>query len=109
MAPWLDKKKNNCNEPFCGNRLTMRGIVEKDGVLTVMDKRMYCKMWKCPVCGPRQAWKLQQTITEQAKEYKLYRLLTLTLDPKKVKGDPHKYLSNTWRKLRVAFRRDLWV
>lgn len=103
MAPSLDKNKNNCINP-CGYK-TMTGIIESGGMSKKVTARMYCKRWACPYCGPRRAWLYQQLIAERAIEYKLDRFMTLTLDPKKIKGDSYKHLNESWRKLREAFRR----
>ena len=103
MAPSLDKNKNNCINP-CGYK-TMTGIIETGGMVKKVTARLYCKRWKCPYCGPRQAWYYQQRISEKAIEFKLDRFMTLTLDPRNIKGDPYKHLNESWRKLREAFRR----
>jgi hypothetical protein len=103
---WLDKKKNNCITHPCGHGISFRGVVERDGIRYTVHSRYYCKRWGCKECGPRQAWLLQQRIAAVSKERDLSRMLTLTLDPKKVDGDPYAHLNESWRKLREAFRRE---
>jgi hypothetical protein len=103
-SPLLDKNKNKCIK-HCGVRKTMRGEFPSAGTIKTVYARMFCKRWSCPVCGPRKAWRMQQDIAEAAKEHNLDRLMTLTLDPKKVKGPPLKHLNDSWAKLRMAFKR----
>ncbi len=103
MAPSLDKKKNNCINP-CGYK-TMFGTITTGDQVKHVTARMYCKTWSCPFCGPRKAWLYQQLIAERAIEFKLDRFMTLTLDPKKIKGNSYKHINESWRKLREAFRR----
>lgn len=102
-SPSLDKNKNNCINP-CGYK-TMTGVIEGVSTVRHVTARMYCKRWSCTYCGPRRAWMYQQLIAERAIDFKLDRFMTLTLDPKKIKGDPYKHLNESWRKLREAFRR----
>ena len=83
------------------------GMIEKWGVIKRIYARIYCKMWSCPYCGPRKAWLYQQLIAQKAQEHGLDRFMTLTLDPKKIKGDPYKHLNKSWGKLRTALRRKL--
>ena len=103
MAPSLDKNKNNCINP-CGYK-TITKSIERGGIVTQVTARVLCNTWHCPYCGPRKSWKYQQIIAAKAIEFKLDRFMTLTLDPKKIKGKPYKHLSESWRKLREAFRR----
>lgn len=102
----LDSKKNNCNRA-CGNRVAV-GTVEQDGKRFAFYARIYCKRWKCPYCGPRRASELVRSIAKEAKEKGLSRLLTLTLDPKKIgDADPFQLIRDTWRKFRVYLKREL--
>ena len=105
MAPLLDKNKNNCIKYSCGFGRIFRGVVTEGGIRRTIHSRMECKRWSCPDCGPKQAWILQQLIAAKAKELGLFRMLTLTLDPKKIKGEAYTHLNESWRKLREAFRR----
>lgn len=102
-SPSLDKKKNNCIRP-CGG-FSFRGVFLEGNTKRTVFTRMYCKRWNCPDCGPRRAWQLQQDIAENAKKHDLSRLMTLTLDPRRIRGDPYKHINESWRKLREAFRR----
>src|SRR5438045_1456751 len=45
---------------------------------------MPCKCWKCKQCGPRKAMRYRNNILRAIEKYRLYRMLTLTLDPQKL-------------------------
>jgi hypothetical protein len=68
--------------------------------------RVNCKTWRCEYCGPRRAKLYKWAIRAAAEKHKLTRLLTLTLDPSTVTGDPFKYLSDCFSKLRRAWIRE---
>jgi len=104
MAPSLDSYKNKRNR-HCGY-LTAVGTVTRDGVVNKAYARMYCKKWSCPDCGPWMARKLQRNIASAALEHRLDRMLTLTLDPKRIKtADPIGHIWKTWQKFRVYLQR----
>ena len=73
-----------------------------------------CGQWDCYCCGYRMRQNLVEEIEALVRERpELRRLLTLTLDPKKVpphiRGDEKavtEYLMNTWRKFRVYIQRE---
>ena len=67
--------------------------------------RVNCKSWNCPYCGPRRAKRYKRAIREAAEALALQRLLTLTLDPAKIEGDPVQYLSRLFAMLRVYLGR----
>jgi hypothetical protein len=67
--------------------------------------RLNCRCWDCSYCGPKRAARYKYAIRDAATELRLTRFLTLTLDPKKVTGDPVVYLRECWNKFRVYLRR----
>jgi len=71
--------------------------------------RAGCKGWTCRSCGPKKAWRYRNAIRATAEELKLRRLLTLTLDSRKVQGDGVVYLRNAFNKLRTYWRRKFGV
>ncbi len=67
-----------------------------------------CKCWDCVRCGPRKASKYRCDIRRAAEHYKLNKLLTLTLDPKKLEGqDSTKYINQVFADFRVYLKRKL--
>lgn len=91
----------------CG-RFTMQGA-DKDGLLYV---RVNCKCWDCRHCGPRKAKRYRRSIARAAEANKLFRFITLTLDPKIIPHDQHgaeispvKYVKLCWARLRAAMRK----
>ena len=93
----LDYVQLNCNKSYSGwgyvNRETRERIPFR------------CKSWRCLACRPRKARRLRHKIGVWAEKMQLTRLMTLTLDPQQVQGDPHAYLSEVWRKFRVCLAR----
>lgn len=72
----------------------------------VMYRRLHCKCWGCPYCGPRKAGRCKHAIIRAAQELGLTRFVTLTLDPKKLNGaEPVAYLRDTFNKFRTYLRR----
>ncbi len=86
---------------YCGSR-TFRGLLENG---TEKAVRGDCKTWDCAYCGPRKAWRYKQAICTVAERNHLNRLLTLTLDPRKIEGDPVRYLRRVFNKFRVYLLR----
>lgn len=70
---------------------------------------MNCKCWYCSYCGPRKAKRYKHAIRITAEAHRLNRFLTLTLDPKKIEGEPVRYLNATFAKLRVYWKRKYGV
>lgn len=66
-----------------------------------------CKRLVCPHCGPKRAAAIRAAILKAALEHKLTRLMTLTLDPKKLPPDCETvaYIRESWRKFRVYLTR----
>jgi hypothetical protein len=79
---------------------------EKTAEGKVQYHRVYCKCWDCRFCGPRRALRTKRAIIQHAKAQGLSRLLTLTLDPKKLHGqDSTKYINSCFADLRVYLQR----
>lgn len=66
-----------------------------------------CKKLSCPHCGPWRAYQIRKAILTRAIEHKLTRLMTLTLDPKKLPPgcETVAYIRNSWAKFRVYLQR----
>lgn len=86
----------------CG-RFTVRGTSPLTGA--TQFHRVNCKCWKCSFCGPKKAKRYKHAIRQVAATLQLRRFLTLTLDPKKIDGDPVRYLNRLFAMLRVYLRR----
>jgi len=92
-------------KPYCGT-WTMVG----DGSHSVKHLRHRCKGYRCGRCGPRKRRQLSRRLGQLATEHKLFRMLTLTLDPAKMPPgtDSIKYIRGVvWRKMRVYLARRL--
>lgn len=103
----LDPIQTNRNNPpgrgkYCG-MFTIRGQ-SKTSVQTHFY-RVNCKSWNCSYCRPRRAKRYRYAIRATAERLRLCRFLTLTLDPKKINGDPVRYLNSAFAKLRVYLQR----
>ncbi len=112
----LDEIQTNRNEPkalqslsrnslgrnlYCGV-FTAKGVDPSGGEIY---RRVNCKCWDCPYCGPRRAWVYRNAIAAIAEQLSLCRFFTLTLDPKKIQGDPIRYLRRCFNHLRVYLHR----
>lgn len=91
----------------CGS-LTVRNQPSVFGQVTYFAAG--CKAWSCSHCGPKKADKLRKAIGKVAEEKKLTRMLTLTLDSKRLtESDLNDggigYIRQSWRKLRVYLQR----
>lgn len=90
--------------PTCG-RWTMRG----DNAQETRYHRVNCKCWDCCYCGPRKAGRYKYAIRAAAERHKLFRFLTLTLDPKTIPncepGESVKYINRSWAEFRVYLLR----
>jgi hypothetical protein len=83
---------------------TLRGK-ESDGSLRF--HRLHCKAWKCSRCGPKKAKHYRHAITTRAVEHRLQHMMTLTVDPLKIEGDPVQHLNRCFADLRVYLYRRL--
>ena len=61
----------------------------------------HCGSWHCESCAPVKVENVTANLVRSAYQNDLARHLTLTLDPKKVVGDPWDFIQNTWNKMRV--------
>lgn len=107
----LDHNRTNRNKPtkrkpYCGC-FTLAGR-SPDGSQTRYEK-LTCKSWGCCYCGPRRARRYKHSIRAIAEEEHLQRLLTLTLDPGKIVGEPVPYLRQSFNKLRTCLRRKFGI
>lgn len=103
----LDQIQTNRNKQLgrgkhCG-RYTVRGQTPTSAEMRF--HRVNCKSWNCSYCGPRRAKRYKRAIREAAEALALQRLLTLTLDPAKIEGDPVQYLNKLFAMLRVYLGR----
>jgi hypothetical protein len=110
-VPTLDPIQINRNRllgrgKHCG-RYTVRG--ETPGSAETRFYSVRCKSWGCPYCGPRRAKRYKHAIRAMAEARQLQRFLTLTLDPKKIEGDPVRYLNAAFAKLRIYLQREFGV
>jgi len=103
-SSFLDSYKNNRNR-FCG-RWSVAGEIEQEGKKYRHVARLGCKCWGCEVCGPKRARKLRYGIIKAARDRKLTRFLTLTLDPRYCEAkDSAVYVRKCWGKLRTYIKR----
>jgi hypothetical protein len=102
----LDIKRANRNRA-CGGRAIRAELQAEAGKEKYVYKRLYCKRWSCPECGPRMAWQLSKDIESAAGEKGLDRFLTLTLNPETIpdKDHPYRHIWNVWGKFRVYLGR----
>lgn len=99
----LDIVKNNRNR-YCGNWVLGTVVNLDQGIFRYA--RMNCKCWGCAYCAPVKALRLRTAISAAAVEYKLNKLLTLTLDPSKCAAeDSASYIKSCWGKFRVYLGR----
>jgi hypothetical protein len=102
-------------DPIQTNRNSELGRGKHCGKFTVRGRtpnspetrfhRVNCKSWNCSFCGPRRAKRYKHAIRATAEALQLRRFVTLTLDPKKIKGDPVRYLNAVFAKMRVYLQR----
>ncbi len=133
-SPSLDSDLHKCNSnsgeaagtpgaetvkyrPPCGKRSVSR-VVIVDGREVREYRRIPCKKWSCPSCGPKKVKMFGWAAGDAASRYELRRLMTLTLDPQQVPEGvkPIKHLKHVWRKFRIPMSRKfgrsvrfLWV
>ncbi len=102
----VNRNKELGRNKHCG-RFTVRGKAPNSPETRFL--RVNCKCWNCSRCAPNKAKQLKHAIREKAEAMQLQRFLTLTLDPKKIEGDPVRYLSAAFAKLRVYLQREYGV
>jgi hypothetical protein len=98
----LQRKK-----PFgCGNQSVVGPLKGQPGKYG--HKALFCQSYRCRRCRNPKLKKVRARIAQIATEYKLQRMATLTLDPKRIpKGkSTDRYLRECWRKMRVSLARE---
>jgi hypothetical protein len=103
----LDPIQTNRNSELgrgkhCG-KFTVRGRTPNSPEIRFI--RVNCKSWNCSFCGPRRAKRYKHAIRTTAEALQLCRFVTLTLDPKRIKGDPVRYLNAVFARMRVYLQR----
>jgi hypothetical protein len=91
----------------CGNFSVVGPVKGKLGVFG--NKALFCKSYRCDRCRPPKLKDVQARIAMAAEKHKLNRMVTLTLDPKKLSKQDRKhtdrYIRKCWRKMRVLLAR----
>jgi hypothetical protein len=115
QPPSLDQIENNRDNDNHDLGLNQLGRKRYCGVWTVTGytsdrqrirfHRVNCKTWGCPFCGPRKAKRYKWAIRHVAEKHQLNKLLTLTLDPQKIEGEPVAYLRSVFNKFRTYLKR----
>jgi len=95
-------------KPFgCGNFSVVGPVKRKPGLFG--HATLFCKSYRCDRCRKPKLKKLRKRISEVAEEHKLTRMVTLTLDPKRIPKRDRKrtdrYIRECWRKMRVLLAR----
>ena len=85
--------------------MSLGGPSEQNGGEVFLFTRLFCKSWKCLHCGPRKARRYARQIAKVAVRHGLNRMMTLTLDPKKMTPgvDPVRYIQGIWCKFRGVY------
>jgi hypothetical protein len=89
----------------CGSYTVVGPVNGQPGKLA--HSRLFCKSLRCPYCRKPKLKKLCSSIAQFAHKLLLTRLVTLTLNPKRL-GNPKesdRYLRACWRKMRVSLER----
>jgi len=73
---------------------------------------LFCKSYRCDRCRKPKLKKARKRISEVAEEHKLTRMVTLTLDPKRIpkryRTHTDRYIRDCWCKMRVLLARGVW-
>ena len=71
---------------------------------------LFCKSYRCDRCRKSKLKKVRKRISEVAEEHQLTRMVTLTLDPKRIpkryRKRTDRYIRECWRKMRVLLARE---
>ena len=69
---------------------------------------LFCGSYRCRGCRPRKLHKLRARIAEIARDLRLERMATLTLNPARVPDGQRsdRYIRECWRKMRVYLKRE---
>ncbi len=65
----------------------------------------YCAHRSCPPCWRRRVSTIRVKVSQAVLIWDLTRLLSLTLDPKKIDGDPYELLGHVWHKFSHELQR----
>ncbi len=73
-----------------GNRRTQEIRIPRANAVKNSRKfvRLRCKCWSCSLCGPRKAHRYRAQIIRAVARFKMPRMLTLTLDARKIATGP---------------------
>ena len=70
---------------------------------------LFCGSYRCKRCRPGKVKRVRARFAEIAREHKLQRMVTLTLDPKiipaRYRGRTDRYIRELWRMMRVLLMR----
>jgi hypothetical protein len=113
-VPSLDTVQSNRDTPKDPYRLSRCGRLSLRGVFTASPGKpqkvikVTCKCWDCPQCAPRKANRYRKAIGELAHSHRLNIMLTLTLDPEKLRGeDSARYINKIFAHFRTYLKRKL--
>ncbi len=107
----LDDLGANCTHELIARRREGCGGGAYSGHLEGMEPgeellvRSNCKRWDCEYCAELKAERYLKGIIRVCKEHDLALFVSLTLDPKKVSGDPIVYLNRVWHRFIERMRR----
>jgi hypothetical protein len=83
-------------KPFgCGTSTVVGPVKGKPGLFGY--GALFCKSYRCDRCRKPKLMKVRKRISEVAEEHQLTRMVTLTLDPKRI---PKRYRKRTDRYIR---------
>jgi hypothetical protein len=96
-------------KPFgCGNFSVVGPVKGKPGLFG--HGMLFCESYRCDRCRKPKLKKVRKRISEVAEEHKLTRMVTLTLDPKRIpkrhRKHTDRYIRDCWCKMRVLLARE---
>lgn len=97
---------NNRNKS-CG-KFSLVGEIrdKKTGRKMYKHARLDCKTYGCSYCGERKVKRIKKAIIKQATNFKLQRMLTLTLNPQNCSAqDSIEHIRYCWSELRTYLKR----
>lgn len=93
---------------YCGRFSVMGPLRDEAGEETgeLGVARIMCRCYRCPICGPRKGRRVRDQILRAVEKHRLCRMLTLTLDPKRLAGmEPHAFLKRCFNRLRYRWQK----
>ena len=91
----------------CGNFSVVGPVKGKPGAFGY--KCLFCGSYRCNRCRGPKLKKMRARLAQIASEHKLTRMVTLTLDPKRLSKQERertdRYIRDCWRKMRVLLAR----